>query len=127
MITREVFVLILVILAGVGLGAFFFAGLWWTVNKSVEKGKQGVVLVLSFLLRVTLALAAFFLVGRGHPDRMAACLIGFIVGRGLLMHTIDFATGRGVRRRVRENGRARLHPSPGSGGDLRENTDAPES
>jgi hypothetical protein len=58
---------------------------------------------------------------------MGACLIGFIIGRGLLMHMIDFAADRGVRRRVRENRRARLRPSRGSGGALRENTDAPES
>jgi F1F0 ATPase subunit 2 len=124
MIAHEAFTLVLAFLAGVCIGTTFFAGLWWTVVKSVQTPRQWLVLVLSFLLRMTVALAAFFFIGHGHPDRFGACLIGFVVGRSLVMHTIQNG-------RASQNGRLRLRPSRGSGGASpypnQESTDASDS
>jgi F1F0 ATPase subunit 2 len=102
MIAHEAFTVVLAFLAGVCIGTAFFAGLWWTVMKSVQTPRQGLVLVLSFLFRTTVASAAFFFIGRGHPDRFGACLIGFVVGRSLVMRTVGKGRARRERRKRRE-------------------------
>jgi F1F0 ATPase subunit 2 len=72
------------LLAGISIGVLFFAGLWWTVQKSVSSRQPGVLFAGSFLLRTALALSGFYFVGSGSFSRLAACLAGFIVGRMLV-------------------------------------------
>ncbi|MFO7608413.1 MAG: ATP synthase subunit I [Candidatus Krumholzibacteriia bacterium] len=70
--------------AGLVLGAFFFGGLWWTVRRGISAKHPAPWFVVSLLLRMGIVLAGFYLVGRGHPERMLACLFGFIVARVLV-------------------------------------------
>jgi F1F0 ATPase subunit 2 len=72
------------LMAGAALGAFFFTGLWWTVQKGIHAKKGALLFVGSFIARALLALGAFYFIGRGHPDRLALCLVGFVVGRFLI-------------------------------------------
>jgi F1F0 ATPase subunit 2 len=67
--------------AGVALGAAFFAGLWWTVRKGLGAQRPALWFFGSLMLRSGLAAAGFYLVGRGHWERMAACLAGFAAAR----------------------------------------------
>ncbi len=67
--------------AGLVLGAIFFAGLWWTVRKGVLSPRPVLWFLGSLLLRMSIALAGFYFVGRGHWERLLACLIGFVVAR----------------------------------------------
>ena len=81
----EFFTLVLAGAAGASLGAIFFGGLWWTVEKGVSSKQLAVWFIGSRLLRMSIALVGFYFVGRGHWERMVACLIGFIIARIILM------------------------------------------
>ena len=68
-------------MAGVGLGAIFFGGLWWTVRKGVSANQPALWFFASWLLRTGIALAGFYVVGAGHSSRLLACLVGFALSR----------------------------------------------
>jgi F1F0 ATPase subunit 2 len=67
--------------AGVALGTIFFGGLWWTVRKGASSTQPALWFFGSLLLRMSTAMAGFYLVGRGHWERMAVCLVGFLMAR----------------------------------------------
>jgi len=78
---NEVLRLIPPLLAGALLGALFFGGLWWTVRKGVSSPRPALWFFGSSLLRMTIALAGFYLVAGGQWERLLACLLGFVVAR----------------------------------------------
>ena len=78
---HDTLTLLLAWLAGWGLGAMFFGGLWWTIRKGVSSHQPALWFVGSLLLRMTLVLAGFYVVGRGHWERLAICLLGFVMAR----------------------------------------------
>lgn len=73
--------LILALVAGLLLGAIFFGGLWWTVLKGVSSKQPAVWFFGSWLLRMSMILAGFYFVGRGHWERLVICLLGFLMAR----------------------------------------------
>ena len=77
--------LALALIAGVLLGAFFFGGLWWTVQKGVTSERPALWFLGSLLLRTSLILAGFYFVSQGHWSRLVACLLGFLVGRVIVV------------------------------------------
>ena len=66
---------------GLLLGAIFFGGLWWTVRKGLSSRQPALWFFGSMLLRMGIALAGFYFVGRGDWRRLLACLLGFVVAR----------------------------------------------
>ena len=78
---NETLALVLAGLAGGGLGAFFFGGLWWTVRKGVPSSRPALWFLGSGLLRTGVVVAGFYLVGGGHWPRLVGSLVGFIVAR----------------------------------------------
>lgn len=81
---NEPLALALASVAGLVLGVFFFGGLWWTVRRGIAAKQPAPWFAVSLLLRMGIVLAGFYLVGRGHPERMLVCLYGFIVARVLV-------------------------------------------
>ena len=77
----ETLSLILALVTGISLGAMFFGGLWWTVQKGVPSMQPALWFLGSLLLRTCLALAGFYLVARGNWVRLPVCLLGFIAAR----------------------------------------------
>jgi F1F0 ATPase subunit 2 len=73
--------LVLAFVTGVLLGGIFFGGLWWTVCKGMSSKQPALWFFLSLLLRMGITLTGFFLVGRGHWERLVVCLIGFVIAR----------------------------------------------
>lgn len=71
----------LALVTGVALGAMFFGGLWWTVQKGVSSTRSALWFFGSLLLRTSIALAGFYLIGRGHWERLLICLLGFVMAR----------------------------------------------
>ena len=67
--------------AGLLLGAFFFGGLWWTVRKGVSSQQPALWFFGSLLLRMSVALAGFYFVGREDWERWLLCLLGFVLAR----------------------------------------------
>ena len=78
---NEALHLILALVTGVLLGAIFFGGLWWTVQKGVSSKWSALWFFGSLLLRTTIALAGFYFIARGHWERLLVCLVGFITAR----------------------------------------------
>lgn len=67
--------------AGVGLGAIFFGGLWWTVRLGVSSQRPALWFIASSLLRTGIALAGFYFVSGGDWERLLLCLLGFFMAR----------------------------------------------
>jgi F1F0 ATPase subunit 2 len=73
--------LILASIAGVGLGAMFFGGLWWTLRRAMASQQPALWFAASLLLRMSLTLVGFYFVSAGHWQRILACLLGFAISR----------------------------------------------
>jgi F1F0 ATPase subunit 2 len=67
------------------LGAIFFGGLWWTVRQGVSSRHPAIWFLGSMAVRMSITLAGFYYVGRGHWQRLLLCLLGFIVARLIVM------------------------------------------
>ena len=70
-----------VLVMGVLLGAIFFGGLWWTVRRGVSSQRPALWFFGSLLLRMSIALAGFYVVSGGHWERVLVCLLGFVTAR----------------------------------------------
>jgi len=68
--------------AGLGLGAMFFGGLWWGLRRALVSERPALWFFGSLVLRTSAALAGFYLVAGGHWQRLVVCLVGFIAARG---------------------------------------------
>jgi F1F0 ATPase subunit 2 len=77
--------LVMACAAGLVLGAIFFSGLWWTVRKGVESPRPAFWFLGSSLLRMSIVLVGFYFAGRGDWRRLAACLMGFVIARFIVM------------------------------------------
>jgi F1F0 ATPase subunit 2 len=73
------------LVTGLGLGTFFFAGLWWTVRRSLSAAQPALWFLCSLVTRTAVTLAGFYLVSAGDWQRLLACLLGFTVARFLVM------------------------------------------
>jgi F1F0 ATPase subunit 2 len=82
---NEFLILALALVAGLLLGAIFFAGLWWTVRKGVLSKHPALWFLGSMLLRMSIVLLGFCFVGRGDWQRLVVCLLGFIIARYIVM------------------------------------------
>ena len=80
----EVWSLVLALVTGVLLGGVFFGGLWWTVSRMASSHRPALLLFGSLLLRTSVALGGFYLIGRGHWERLLVCLVGFVIARILV-------------------------------------------
>jgi F1F0 ATPase subunit 2 len=81
MVMNDTLGLMLGLLVGVVLGAMFFGGLWWTVQRGVSSNRPVLWFFGSMLLRTSIALAGFYLVARVHWERLLICLLGFLIAR----------------------------------------------
>ena len=82
---NEFLILALALIAGLLLGAIFFAGLWWTVRKGVSSKHPALWFLGSMLLRMSMVLLGFYFVGRGDWQRLVVCLLGFSIARYIVM------------------------------------------
>ncbi len=73
--------IIVALVVGMGLGAMFFGGLWWTLRKAMASPWPALWFAPSLLLRMSLTLLGLYLVSAGHWQRMLACLAGMAVSR----------------------------------------------
>jgi F1F0 ATPase subunit 2 len=83
--------LALSLLTGSLLGALFFAGLWWTVQRGVTSKVPALWFLGSLVLRTGLILAGFYFVSRGHWSRLVMCLLGFLIARAIVVKRLSRA------------------------------------
>ena len=67
--------------AGMSLGAVFFGGLWWTVNRGLASERPALWFFVSMLARTGAALGGFYVVGGDNWERWLLCLVGFVLAR----------------------------------------------
>jgi F1F0 ATPase subunit 2 len=81
----DILALVLAFLIGSFLAAFFFGGLWYTVHRGVTSERPAIWFLGSLLLRTGIVLVGFYFVSHGHWSRLAACLLGFVMARVIVM------------------------------------------
>jgi F1F0 ATPase subunit 2 len=92
--STEFIILSLSLVAGVLIGAFFFAGLWWTVRYGLQSNHPALFFMISLIVRLGMASGAFYLVSGGALDRLGAALVGFLVSRHLIQRRLRPRTER---------------------------------
>lgn len=84
----ETAVLFLSFLAGIGIGLFYFGGLWLTLQRVPETAQPGGLIMLSYLVRTAVTLLLLFLVMGGHWPRLLAAVAGFLLARLTLIRRL---------------------------------------
>ncbi|RXA16584.1 ATP synthase subunit I [Methanosarcina sp. MSH10X1] len=82
---NEALNLVSALIAGFLLGAFFFGGLWWTVQRGLSSRRSALWFLGSLLLRTGIAVAGFYFASGGHWERLLICLLGFFVMRSIVL------------------------------------------
>jgi len=84
--------LILPLAVGLGLGLFYFGGLWLTVRHIAQSRHPGALVAMSFLVRTAITSGGFGMVMQGQWERVAACMLTFLVVRFAMIHIIRSET-----------------------------------
>ena len=71
--------------AGMGLGLFYFGGLWLTVRRLPTRGYSVPLFLVSFVVRTAVVVVGFYFVMGDRWERALVCLVGFILVRQLLV------------------------------------------
>ena len=71
-------------LIGIGIGFFYFYGLWWTIRKLPTVRQPGLWTFASFLLRTGVGLVAFYYSMQGQWQSLLVSLVGFMMTRAIL-------------------------------------------
>ena len=74
-----------VVAAGFLLGLLFFGGLAWTTRNGLSSGNPVPWFLASWILRISIVLVGFYVVGGGQWQRLLICLSGFILARMLVV------------------------------------------
>ena len=78
---NETLRMILALVAGLGLGTLFFYGLWLTVQRTLITRNPALWTLGSFVGRVSITVAGFYVVGQGNYQHLLVCLLGFVAAR----------------------------------------------
>ncbi|MFT3855890.1 MAG: ATP synthase subunit I [Ilumatobacteraceae bacterium] len=81
---HETVMIFLVLVAGIGLGLFFYGGLWFTTRKALTMRYAQWTIFGSFMLRTGLSLGGMYALSGGDWKRLVLCLAGFVIGRLLV-------------------------------------------
>jgi len=88
---NESIALLFSLLAGVFLGLFFFAGLWWTVRKMASSQHVGLLFLGSLLLRTAIVVVGFYFLLGDHWWHLLAGLFGFFIARSIVIRLTRLA------------------------------------
>lgn len=82
---NEILNLISALSAGFLLGAIFFGGLWWTVQKGFSSRRPALWFLGSLLLRTVITVAGLYFASGGYWERLLICLLGFFIMRRVVI------------------------------------------
>lgn len=68
-------------MAGIGLGVFYFVGLWLTVKRLPDSRWPVALLLVSFVARTAVVVVGFYFVMGGRWERVIVAVVGFIMAR----------------------------------------------
>ncbi len=80
--------LVALVLAGCGIGLLFFSGLWFTVQGIVRQKHSGLILAVSFIVRMGLVVVSFYFLMAHDWKRLVALVIGFTLARIVMIRRI---------------------------------------
>ena len=80
--------LALALAGGMGLGALYFAGLWWTVRWLPEVGHPALLMMASLVTRLGGLLTGIWLLTDGEWQRAAAALVGILLARVVVVRVL---------------------------------------
>lgn len=75
----------LALAAGLGLGVFYFGGLWLTVRRLPTARHAPLLVMASAFARTAITLVGFYLVAGGQWQRLFLCLLGFFSVRAIMV------------------------------------------
>ena len=78
---NEILYRILVFMAGLIMGVFFFGGLWLTVKNTLTSKTPALWVLGSFVLRMGITIFGFYYVASDNLQRLLICMLGFIMAR----------------------------------------------
>ncbi len=84
-LTSSIFQMAIAFTAGIGLGIFYFGGLWLTVRRLPTARRPALLSLLSFFGRLALVLLGFYLVMGARWERLLVCLLAFLGSRVVLV------------------------------------------
>ena len=102
---NETLRLMVALVTGVLLGAMFFGGLCWTVQKGVSSNWSALWFFGSLLRPTSIALAGFYFIARGHWERLMVCLLGFVIAR-VIVTWLTRSSGENQTRPAQEGSHA---------------------
>ncbi len=103
--TEIIFSYLLALLAGLVLGLFYFGILWITVQQIPTTKKPFILIMGSFLVRMTFLFGAFYLiVSYSDWQYLIACLIGFMLTRFVMVRKIKSTPNYLRKAEVTEHG-----------------------
>ncbi len=74
------------LLGGCVLSLLMFGGLWWTLRRLPASRRPWLFALVSFWVRLIVVAIGFYLICAGDWRRAVASLVGFWMGRTLLVH-----------------------------------------
>lgn len=83
--TINMIMLFVSFIVGLGVGALFYMGLWWTVVRRFSSQNLLLWWWASFLLRIIAATSIFYLIANVHLERYALILLGFMLSRKIIV------------------------------------------
>ena len=78
---NDALMLVVAFVIGAAIGTWFYLGLWWTIRRGMASAQPALWFSASLALRLGVALAALFAIGRGSWPRLALCLLGMVIAR----------------------------------------------
>ena len=91
---NEALQLLLMLLFGGVLGALFFGGLWWTLQRLSTANHAALLMLSSAVIRMAVAVLGFYISVRIGIYALLACLAGFILARIWLTRKLRHAQVR---------------------------------
>jgi F1F0 ATPase subunit 2 len=82
------FGLLFTFVVGIGLGFFYYGGLWLTVRRLPDARQPSLWILLSFLGRASLSLLGLYLASEGRWERILIGLLGFVIARVVLVRRL---------------------------------------
>jgi F1F0 ATPase subunit 2 len=80
-LSQYILQLVVYLVVGIGMGIFYFGGLWLTVKRLPASQCPALLALSSFVGRMTVVIGTFFILVDGHLERLFASVFGFFVVR----------------------------------------------
>jgi F1F0 ATPase subunit 2 len=77
--------------SGMGLGAVFFGGLWWTVSRTLTASTPAAWIGISALLRMAIVVSGLYCFACLGLPCLIACLCGLLAARGVVTRVTRMA------------------------------------